>query len=206
MIDLDNVDLSKLEATMTTSKGDMVVRFHSDKAPRHARNFAELAQKGFYDGLAFHRVIRNFMIQGGCPNTREDAHGTPGTGGPGYQIDAEFNDLEHRRGVLSMARSADPNSAGSQFFVVHGDHVASLDGSYTVFGQVTEGLDVLDAIASVECEFGAGGERSVPTERIALESVSLREVEDAPAAEAEAASEEATSEEAAGDESAEASS
>ncbi|MCA8943136.1 MAG: peptidylprolyl isomerase [Planctomycetes bacterium] len=177
MIDLDNIDLTTLEATLHTDKGDMVFGFHADKAPRHVRNFAELAQQGFYDGLAFHRVIRNFMIQGGCPNTKEGASGTPGTGGPGHRIDAEFNDVEHTRGVMSMARAADPNSAGSQFFIVHAEHVPSLDGQYTAFGHLKDGDDVLDAIASVECEFGAGGERSAPVERVEIQSVELRVVE-----------------------------
>ncbi len=173
MIDLETVDLSTLEATMVTDKGTMTIRFHADKAPGHVRNFASLAQKGFYDGLAFHRIIRNFMIQGGCPNTREGAGGVPGTGNPGHTIPAEFSDLPHTRGSLSMARSQDPNSAGSQFFVVHNEHVAQLDGQYTVFAYVTEGLDVLDAIASVDCEFGSMGERSSPTERVGIETVSM---------------------------------
>ena len=182
LIDLDNTDLSALRATVTTSKGDLVVRFSSEHAPGHVRNFAKLAQDGFYDGLAFHRIIKNFMIQGGCPNTREGAKGTPGTGGPGHTIDAEFSDLEHCRGVLSMARSGDPNSAGSQFFIVHAEHSKSLDGSYTVFGRVVEGLDVLDAIANVECEFGPGGERSKPTERVEIRRVAIDVVEAEPEA------------------------
>lgn len=185
MIDLETADLTRLEATIQTDKGAMVFGFHADKAPRHVRNFAQLAQDGFYDGIAFHRVIRNFMIQSGCPNTKEGASGTPGTGGPGHRIDAEFNDVEHTRGVMSMARSSDPNSAGSQFFVVHADHVPSLDGQYTAFAFLKEGEDVLDAIASIECEFGAGGERSAPVERVEIQSIELREVEpvveDAPA-------------------------
>ncbi len=180
MIDLEQIDLSRLEATVTTDRGDLVVRFHADKAPRHVRNFAELAQKGFYDGVAFHRVIRNFMVQTGCPNSREGESGTPGTGGPGYQIDAEFNDVKHERGVLSMARAQDPNSAGSQFFIVHADHVESLDGNYTAFGYLKDGLDVLDAIATVECDFGSGGERSKPVERITIQGVALREAEPEP--------------------------
>lgn len=176
MIDLENVDLATLEATMETDKGTMVIGFYPEKAPGHVRNFAKLAQDGFYDGLAFHRIIKGFMIQGGCPHTREGAAGHPGTGGPGYQIDAEFSDLPHKRGVLSMARSSDPNSAGSQFFIVHGEHVKPLDGQYTVFGHLREGLDVLDEIASVEVTFG-GGEQSKPVERVGIERVSLRVAE-----------------------------
>jgi peptidyl-prolyl cis-trans isomerase B (cyclophilin B) len=178
-IDLDNVDLATLEATVNTDKGAMVVGFYPNEAPGHVLNFARLAQNGFYDGLAFHRVVRNFMIQGGCPHTRDGAKGTPGTGGPGHTVPAEFSSLPHKRGVLSMARSQDPNSAGSQFFVVHAEHAAFLDGKYTVFGYLKEGHDVLDAIANVECEFGSGGERSRPIERIGIQSVSLAVAEPA---------------------------
>ncbi len=182
MIDLETVDLSQLEVRMETSKGSMVFGFYAEKAPKHARNMADLAQKGFYDGQAFHRLIKGFMIQGGCPNTKEGAQGHPGTGGPGHSIEAEFNELPHLRGVLSMARAADPNSAGSQFFVVHGEHVDSLDGQYTVFGYLKEGHDVLDEIACSPVEFGAGGEKSKPTERIDLlsMSVAMAAPEDAP--------------------------
>lgn len=175
MIDLETADFNQLELVMSTSKGDMVFGFYPEEAPRHARNICTLAQDGFYDGTAFHRIIKGFMIQGGCPNTKEGATGMPGTGGPGHHIDAEFSSLPHKRGCLSMARAADPNSAGSQFFVVHGDHVASLDGQYTVFGHMLGGLEILDEIASTECEFGAGGERSKPTERIEITSMQLRE-------------------------------
>jgi len=178
VIDLDTTDLSRLEAVMETEKGMMVIGFYPEQAPLHVRNFADLSQKGFYDGLAFHRVIRNFMVQGGCPNTREGAGGIPGTGGPGHTVPAEFSDLPHKRGVLSMARSSDPNSAGSQFFFVHAEHATHLDGQYTVFGFVKDGLDVLDALASVECEFTGSGERSVPAERQGLMSVSLQVIEE----------------------------
>ncbi len=180
MIDLDTADPATLEATMETARGTMVFGFYSEKAPGHVRNFAKLAQEGFYDGLAFHRIIKGFMIQGGCPNTREGATGHPGTGGPGYQVDAEFNDLPHKRGVLSMARSSDPNSAGSQFFLVHGEHVTSLDGQYTVFAYLKEGHDVLDEIAGVEVTFGDASEKSSPVERVGIERVALR-VAQAPA-------------------------
>jgi peptidyl-prolyl cis-trans isomerase B (cyclophilin B) len=175
MIDLETADLGRVEAAMETDKGTMVITFFPDKAPGHVRNFLTLARKGFYDGLAFHRVIRNFMIQGGCPNTRDGATGQPGTGGPGHKVMAEFNDTRHERGVVSMARSADPNSAGSQFFIVHGQHARQLDGRYTAFGMVEEGLEVLDEIAGVECEFGEAGERSVPKERIGIRSVRVRD-------------------------------
>ena len=178
MIDLDTIDLGTLELTMRTSKGTMVFRFFHAEAPNHSRNIAKLAMEGFYNGLAFHRIIKGFMIQGGCPNTREGAGGHPGTGGPGHTVDAEFSSLPHKRGVLSMARSSDPNSAGSQFFVVHGEHVDSLDGQYTVFAHMVSGLDVLDSIASVECEFGAGRERSHPTERVEIVEMSVAIIEE----------------------------
>ncbi|HLU39453.1 MAG TPA: peptidylprolyl isomerase [Planctomycetota bacterium] len=175
-IDLDTVDLSRLEAALETDKGTLKVRFYPDVAPAHVRNFCSLALQGFYDDTAFHRVIRNFMIQGGCPNTKPGAKGIPGTGGPGHRVQAEFNDKPHKRGVLSMARSADPNSAGSQFFIVHADHAEHLDRNYTAFGEVTEGLDVVDAIASVECVFSPNGERSQPKQRVGLKTVRIYEV------------------------------
>lgn len=178
MIDLDHVDLARMEAVVQTDKGDLVLGFHPDKAPAHVRNFLELAQKGFYDGLAFHRVVRNFMIQGGCPHSREGERETPGTGGPGYTIDAEFNDLPHKTGAVSMGRRQDdPNSAGSQFFIVHAEHADHLDGRYTVFGRVKEGLDVLDELAAVEVEFAPNGERSQPVERLSITGIALRETE-----------------------------
>ena len=180
MVDLDNVDLARVEARIDTDRGRMVLGFRPDKAPATVRNFLTLARDGFYDGLAFHRVIRNFMVQGGCPHTRQGARGTPGTGGPGHRVHAEFNDFEHRRGVVSMARSQDPDSAGSQFFIVHAEHAGHLDGQYTAFAWVKEGLDVLDAIASADVQFNEQGERSTPAERIGIRRIELAEV-DAPA-------------------------
>jgi peptidyl-prolyl cis-trans isomerase B (cyclophilin B) len=174
MIDLDKTDHATLEAAMLTSKGTMVVTFFPDKAPKHVANFLTLAQKGFYDGVAFHRVIRNFMVQFGCPNTKAGATGQPGTGGPGHRVQAEFNDIPHTRGILSMARTADPNSAGSQFFIVHAEHARHLDGQYTVFGKVEDGLEVLDEIAGLECAFGPGGERSTPKQRVEVQSIEIR--------------------------------
>lgn len=165
-LDLDDVDFSRVRARFFTDKGEILLAFHPDKAPRTVRNFLELVNQGFYDGQIFHRVIKDFMVQGGCPE------GT-GMGGPGHTIEAEFNDIPHERGVISMARSRHPDSAGSQFFFVHGDHAAHLDGQYTAFGHILEGLDVLDALASVECEFGPGGERSRPVEDLRLLRVTL---------------------------------
>jgi peptidyl-prolyl cis-trans isomerase B (cyclophilin B) len=135
-------------AIISTTEGDMVVEFWPDVAPGHVENFKKLAQKGFYDGTAFHRVIKGFMIQGGDPLTKDASKEHAwGTGGPGYQIKAEFNDKAHVRGVLSMARSNDPNSAGSQFFICHGDPTF-LDRQYTAFGKLIKGDEVLEKIAT----------------------------------------------------------
>ena len=114
-------------ATISTRFGDIHLELFADLAPQHVQNFLDLARKGFYDGTTFHRVIPGFMIQGGCPNTKPGARGVPGTGGPGYHVNAEFNKTSHVRGVLSMARANDPNSAGCQFFIVVKDSTF-LDG------------------------------------------------------------------------------
>ena len=141
-------------AVITTSLGVMVVEFYPDVAPNHVANFKKLAKSGFYDGTCFHRVIKGFMIQGGDPNTKDDSKkDTWGMGGPGYTINAEFNSKHHARGILSMARTSDPNSAGSQFFICHGD-AGFLDGQYTVFGNLIKGFDVLDKIATTPTEPG----------------------------------------------------
>ena len=158
------------QAVITTSIGEMTVAFWPDVAPKTVENFKKLARAGFYDGTAFHRIIKGFMIQGGCPNTKEGAKGMPGTGGPGYQIKAEFNSKPHVRGVLSMARSSNPDSAGSQFFICHGD-ARFLDRQYTAFGELVGGEDVLEKIANVAT--GGGGENSTPQQRVALESVKI---------------------------------
>lgn len=170
----DPIDPATIEAALVTDKGTMVVTFFPEQAKQHVESFLSLAQKGFYDGLAFHRIVRNFMVQTGCPNSRQGASGAPGTGGPGYHLPAEFSDLRHVRGIVSMARGRDPNSAGSQFFIVHGERAEFLDGQYTVFGKVEEGLDVLDEIAAVDCDFGPMGERSLPKQRIEIRRVELR--------------------------------
>ncbi len=127
--------------------GEIRFKFFPDKAPRHVENFKKLARDGFYDGVTFHRIVPGFMIQGGDPNTKDSDPNNDGRGGPGYTIKAEFNDIPHRRGILSMARKADPDSAGSQFFIVVKD-APFLDGKYTVFGEVTSGMDVADRIAA----------------------------------------------------------
>ena len=135
-------------AEIHTPKGVMKVEFYEKDAPNTVKNFIELAEKGFYDGLSFHRVIPDFVIQGGCPNSREGAKGMPGTGGPGYKIDCELTgeNQYHDRGVLSMAH-AGRNTGGSQFFVCHSRrNTAHLDRNHTCFGKVVEGLEVIDQI------------------------------------------------------------
>jgi peptidyl-prolyl cis-trans isomerase B (cyclophilin B) len=135
-------------AVIKTTEGDMVIAFWTDAAPKTIANFKKLAKSGFYDGTCFHRVIKGFMIQGGDPLTKDaGAEARWGTGGPGYAIDAEFNDHSHVRGVISMARSQDPNSAGSQFFICHGNP-SFLDHQYTAFGHLIKGDDVLEKIAA----------------------------------------------------------
>jgi peptidyl-prolyl cis-trans isomerase B (cyclophilin B) len=135
-------------AVITTTEGVMVLQFWTDAAPKTIANFKKLASSGFYDGTCFHRVIKGFMIQGGDPNSKDaGAESTWGQGGPGYNIDAEFNDHGHVRGVISMARAADPNSAGSQFFICHGNP-SFLDHQYTTFGKLIKGDDVLEKIAT----------------------------------------------------------
>lgn len=139
--------MAKQKAVIKTKFGDIVLRFFPDAAPNHVDNFLELAKKGFYNGTIFHRVIPGFMIQGGDPNSKDHDKSKHGLGGPGYSIKAEFNKKHHKRGTLSMARSADPDSAGSQFFICVAD-APFLDGQYTVFGEVEKGMDVADKIVS----------------------------------------------------------
>jgi peptidyl-prolyl cis-trans isomerase B (cyclophilin B) len=160
-------------AIIKTSEGELTVEFWSDVAPKTVENFKKLAKEGFYDGTAFHRIIKGFMIQGGDPNTKDPAkEDSYGTGGPGYQIPAEFNARSHQRGVLSMARSSDPNSAGSQFFVCDGD-ASFLDKKYTAFGKVIKGDDVLTKIANTPVVRGNGGEPSKPTKRVEVQSIKI---------------------------------
>ncbi len=155
-------------AVIKTNEGTMVLEFWSDVAPKHVENFKTLAKKGFYDGTAFHRVIKGFMIQGGDPLTKDDAQQARwGTGDPGYKIKAEFNDKAHVRGVLSAARSQDPDSAGSQFFICHGDP-RFLDKQYTAYGKLIKGDDVLEKIATTET---APGDR--PVKKMVVESITI---------------------------------
>lgn len=160
------------QAVIKTAYGDMTIAFWPDVAPKTVENFKKLARDGFYDGTAFHRIIKGFMIQGGCPNTKEGATGIPGTGDPGYKVKAEFNAKPHVRGVISMARSSNPDSAGCQFFICHGD-ARFLDRQYTAFGELVQGDDVLEKIANVPTKSGGGGEKSTPIERVAVENVKI---------------------------------
>jgi len=139
--------MSETTAVIETKFGNITLKFFPDVAPGHVKNFIDLAKKGFYDGTTFHRVIPNFMIQGGDPNSKNADKRSHGTGGPGYTIKAEFNDRPHKRGTLSMARSMSPDSAGSQFFICVKD-APFLDRQYTVFGEVVSGMDVADKIVS----------------------------------------------------------
>ena len=159
-------------AIIKTSYGEMTVTFWPDVAPKTVENFKKLAREGFYDGTAFHRIMKGFMIQGGCPNTKKGAGGIPGTGDPGYKVKAEFNAKSHVRGVISMARSSHPDSAGCQFFICHGD-AKFLDKQYTAFGQLSAGDDVLERIANVPTKSGGGGEKSTPIDRIEVTSVTI---------------------------------
>ncbi|MFB5608873.1 MAG: peptidylprolyl isomerase [Nitrosarchaeum sp.] len=136
-------------AIIETNLGTIVFKLLPDLAPETVRNFEKLAKDGFYNGTLFHRVIPGFMIQGGDPNTKTGNKSTWGTGGPGYTVKAEFSSRSHHRGIVSMARAQDPNSAGSQFFIVTTDSTF-LDRQYTVFGEVTEGMDVADKIVNLQ--------------------------------------------------------
>lgn len=152
------------QVRLNTSHGEMLLDLDGAKAPGHCKNLIGLSRIGYYDGLTFHRIIAGFMVQGGCPE------GT-GTGGPGYQIDAEFNDTPHEVGVLSMARTSDPNSAGSQFFICLDRHT-HLDGQYTAFGKLAneESLSTLQAIGGVATD---GGDR--PLEPVGIVTVEVIE-------------------------------
>jgi peptidyl-prolyl cis-trans isomerase B (cyclophilin B) len=163
----------KEAAIIKTSAGEMVLEFWPDVAPKTVENFKALARKGFYDGTAFHRIVKGFMIQGGDPLTKNpNEEASWGTGGPGHKVKAEFNDRRHQRGVISMARSSDPDSAGSQFFICLGD-ASFLDRKYTAFGKLTRGDDVLGKIGDTPVAMSSGGERSKPLTRIGVESVQI---------------------------------
>jgi len=160
-------------AVIKTSEGDMVVEFWNDAAPKTIENFKKLAKQGFYNGTIFHRIVKGFMIQGGDPNSKdpgkEDKYGE---GGPGYKVKAEFNDHSHERGVISMAREPDPDSAGSQFFICLAP-VTRLDHQYTTFGKLIKGDDVLTKIGDTPVVSNSAGEKSKPTKRITIEKVDI---------------------------------
>ena len=161
----DNAKVAELH----TTKGDIHIRFFPDVAPGHVRNFLDLAEKGFYNGTKFHRVIPGFMIQGGDPNTVSGSPATWGTGGSPTRLKAEFNATSHKRGIVSMARSQDPNSASSQFFICVADSTF-LDRQYTAFGQVTKGMEVADAIVG-----GKRDRNDRPDEPVSITSITVRD-------------------------------
>ena len=150
-----------------TNHGNISLNLFPELAPETVRNFEKLVRDGFYNGTLFHRVIPGFMIQGGDPNTKTDNKRSWGMGGPGYNIKAEFSSRSHLRGIVSMARSQDPNSAGSQFFIVTSDS-AFLDREYTVFGQVTEGMEIADKIVNVQKDGN-----DCPLEKVQMVKVTL---------------------------------
>jgi len=164
-----------VRARVETTEGEIVLEFLPEVAPNHVANFIKLAESGYYNGTRFHRVIPGFMIQGGCPNTKDlNKSSAWGTGGPGWNVDQEFNDVHHERGVLSAARSSDPNSAGSQFFLCHGD-AGFLDRQYTAFGRMVEGDATLDAIVSAKTV--PGGEGSRPVKPVEIKKVTIERPE-----------------------------
>ncbi len=162
--------MSNTKAVIETKFGKIELKFFPEKAPNHVNNFIELAKKGFYDGTTFHRIIPNFMIQGGDPNSKDHDKSKHGTGGPGYALKAEFNDILHKKGILSMARSMDPDSAGSQFFICVAD-APSLDRKYTVFGEVVSGIEVVDEIVSQPRD-----RRDNPDERVEMKVIIVEPV------------------------------
>ncbi len=155
------------ELTLHTNHGPITVELFDDDAPKTVENFRRLAGEGFYDEVIFHRVIRDFMVQGGDPD------GT-GRGGPGYEFEDEFNDHKVERGALAMA-NAGPNTQGSQFFICHGTGAERLPKNYTVFGRVTEGQDVLDKIAGVQVRTGPSGENSSPIDPPTIDAIEITE-------------------------------
>src|SRR5947209_6009298 len=160
-------------AVIKTSEGDMVIQFWTDAAPNTIENFKKLARSGFYNGTIFHRIVKGFMIQGGDPNSKDPAkEDRYGAGGPGYKIKAEFNDHSHERGVISMARETDPDSAGSQFFICLAP-VTRLDHQYTTFGKLIKGDDVLAKIGDTPVTRNIAGEMSKPTKRVVIESIKI---------------------------------
>src|SRR5947209_11508922 len=160
-------------AVIKTSEGDLVVQFWTDAAPNTIENFKKLAKQGFYNGTIFHRIKKGFMIQGGDPNSKDPSKEDKyGEGGPGYKIKAEFNDHSHERGVISMAREPDPDSAGSQSFISLA-LVTPLDHQYTTFGKLIKGDDVLAKIGDTPVTRNIAGEMSKPTKRVTIEKIDI---------------------------------
>jgi peptidyl-prolyl cis-trans isomerase B (cyclophilin B) len=161
-------------AVMETNQGRIVLMFFPDVAPKHVKSFKDLAAKGFYDGVKFHRAIPGFMIQGGDPKTKDDnLQAEWGTGGPGYNLPAEFNKIKHERGILSAARSGHPDSAGSQFFIMH-DKAPFLDGQYTVYGRVVSGLETVDKIVNLKTDLSERtGGKILPENPAIIKSVKI---------------------------------
>jgi peptidyl-prolyl cis-trans isomerase B (cyclophilin B) len=160
-------------AVIKTTQGEMTLAFWPEVAPKTVENFKTLARKGFYDGTVFHRIVKGFMVQGGDPLTKDPKQESRwGTGDPGYKLKAEFNEKPHVRGVISMARSSDPHSAGCQFFICLAD-ARFLDKQYTAFGQVIKGDDVLGKLGDTPTTRGSGGENSRPVSRVGVESIKI---------------------------------
>ena len=168
-----SVNTSSEVAVIKTSEGEMVVEFWKDAAPNTIENFKKLARSGFYDETIFHRIVKGFMIQGGDPNSKDPTKENKyGEGGPGYKIKAEFNDHSHDRGVISMAREPNPDSAGSQFFICLAP-VTRLDHQYTTFGKLIKGNDVLDKIGDMPVTRNSAGEMSKPTKRVVINKIDI---------------------------------
>lgn len=165
-VDWEKAEIASVEKAavlIETDFGQMIVYFYPDIAPNTVRNFLKLAGSGFYDGLTFHRVRKDFMIQGGDPKG-------DGSGDPGFKIKAEFSDAKHVKGVISMARKSDPDSASCQFFIVHKD-TSALDGQYTAFGKLDDGFETLDRIANIPCDKNSRGEVSKPRQKVLMRKV-----------------------------------
>jgi len=170
-VEFNQIKIMDPVVILETELGKIVIAFFPNDAPKHVENFIKLSQSGFYDGTLFHRIIPGFMIQGGDPNTIDGDPNTWGTGGPSTSVDAEFNTIKHNRGIVSMARSADPNSAGSQFFIVHQDS-NFLDEQYTVFGRIVteESFETLDKIAAVQTD---ANDRPIEPEKVRITKVTV---------------------------------
>lgn len=170
------MDYTNKVAEIHTTAGEIDVRFFPDKAPKHVKNFIDLAESGFYNGIKFHRVIPGFMIQGGDPNTKSGSPDTWGTGGSPNKVPAEFNDIHHARGILSMARTSDPNSASSQFFIMVAD-APSLDNQYSAFGKVIRGMEVADKIVNAPRDANDRPKNPTTIERVVVRDAKPGEIQ-----------------------------